>query len=408
MTTDIPSPEVEERVAAVLAAWPVLDGHNDLPEALRSTAGYSVDGLDQQRPEFQTDLVRLRRGGVGAQFWSAWVPPALPPGQAVQATLEQIDAIRRLVAAYPERLAFARSGDDVRAAWAGGRLASLIGVEGGHSIGRSAAVLRQFARLGVRYMTLTHSSNVPWADSGTDEPAAGGLTDEGRAVVALMNELGVIVDLSHVAATTMRDALDVTRCPVLFSHSSAFAVTPHPRNVPDDVLERLAANGGVVQATFVPSFVSAACWAWQRQAQAHLAELGLAEEALAGWREAPRPGESAAQALGRTAGQAAPHGGRAYAEARAAWESEHPRPRATIEDVVAHVEHLREVAGVDHVGLGGDYDGVDRQPEGLRDVTGYPRLLAALAGRGWSDADLAKLTSRNVLRVVDANPVSCD
>jgi len=355
-------------VRQVLAESPVFDGHNDLPEALRSGAGHSVAKLAVVRPEFQTDLVRLKQGGVGAQFWSAWVPATLTGGEAVRGTLEQIDAIHRLIAAYPDRLAFAVTGDDVRAAWAAGRIASLIGVEGGHSIGGSPAVLRMFARLGARYMTLTHSDNVPWADSATDEPNVGGLSDEGRAVVALMEQLGVIVDLSHVAATTMRDALDVASRPVLFSHSSAFAVTPHPRNVPDDVLERLGANGGVVQATFVPWFVSTALYEWDQAARAHA-------------------------------------DGMALSDARAAWEADHPRPHATLDDVVAHVQHLREVAGIDHIGLGGDFDGVDYQPDGLEDVSCYPRLLEALAARGWSAGDLARLTGRNVLQVLDANPV---
>ena len=401
MTTDIPCLEVDERVAAVLAAWPVFDGHNDLPEALRSKAGYSVDGLDRERPVFHTDLVRLRRGGVGAQFWSAWVPASLAPGDAVQSTLEQIDAVHRLVAAYPDRLAFARTADDVRRAWRDHRIASLIGVEGGHSIGRSPAVLRMFARLGARYMTLTHARNTPWADSCTDEAAVGGLSDEGRAVVALMEDLGVIVDLSHVAAATMRDALDVTRRPVLFSHSSAFAVTPHPRNVPDDVLARLSSNGGVVQATFVPAFVSADYRRWQDEGEAFVAELGVAPGDDP-WLEAPRPGETAGAARKRGRPSRAPIDGLALFRA---WAAAHPAPPVGIADVVRHIEHLREVAGIDHVGLGGDYDGTPHQPDGLEDVSGYPRLLGALAERGWTDADLEKLTSRNVLRVLEDNPV---
>ena len=390
-------------VADVLAESPIFDGHNDLPEALRGGAGYSVDGLDRVAHKFMTDLVRLRLGGVGAQFWSAWVPASLSSGDAVQGTLEQIDAIHRLVAAYPGRLAFAVTGDDVRAAWASGRIASLIGVEGGHSIGRSPAVLRMFARLGARYMTLTHSDNVPWADSATDEPVAGGLTDEGRAVVALMEQLGVIVDLSHVAATTMRDVLDVATRPVLFSHSSAFAVTPHPRDVPDDVLERLAHNGGVVQATFVPGFTSKALFEWERGWHEHCDALGLHHDFGDRWVPAPRAGETPEQTMarGRT-----PAGVGELDRAEADYEAEHPKPRATLDDVVAHVEHLREVAGIDHVGLGGDYDGVEFQPDGLEDVSCYPRLLEALAGRGWSRDDLAKLASRNVLRVLDAVPAT--
>ena len=384
---------------------PIFDGHNDLPEALRHGAGYSVDGLDHIRSEFQTDLMRLKQGGVGAQFWSAWVPGTLPPGDAVQGTLEQIDAIHRLIAAYANRLAFARTGDDVRAAWSAGKIASLIGVEGGHSIGRSAAVLRMFARLGVRYMTLTHSDNIAWADSATDESAVGGLTDEGRAVVALMDELGIIVDLSHVAATTMRDALDVATRPVLFSHSSAFAVTRHPRNVPDDVLGRLATNGGVVQATFVPGFVSSALYEWEQGFKEHAEALGVRHDFP--WAPAPRPGETVEQVMARGK-ELVDDTQDAFVQARDQYEADHPRPRATIGDVVKHIEHLREVAGIDHVGLGGDYDGVEQQPDGLEDVSRYPRLLEALTERGWSHRDLAKLKGLNVLRVLDANPVDPD
>jgi len=385
-----------------MSVEPIFDGHNDLPEALRHGSGYSVDGLDRVRSEFQTDLVRLKQGGVGAQFWSAWVPASLPPGDAVQGTLEQIDAIHRMITAYPDRLTFAITGDDVRAAWDAGKIASLIGVEGGHSIGRSPAVLRQFARLGVRYMTLTHSDNIPWADSATDDPVVGGLTDEGRAVVALMESLGVIVDLSHVAATTMRDALDVATRPVLFSHSSAYAITPHPRNVPDDVLARLAANGGVVQATFVPGFVSSELYEWEQGFREHIEALGIQQDPP--WAPAPQPGETAQQVMARGK-ELRDDTLDAFNQALDQYEADHPKPRATIDDVVAHIEHLRDVAGIDHVGLGGDYDGVEYQPDGLEDVSCYPSLLAALARRGWSENDLAKLKGLNVLRVLDANPV---
>ena len=381
----------------------VFDGHNDLPEALRESAGYSVEGLDRVRPEFQTDLVRLKQGGVGAQFWSAWVPAWLSPGDAVQGTLEQIDAIHRMIAAYPDRLAFAVTGDDVRAAWAAAKVASLIGVEGGHSIGRSPAVLRVFARLGVRYMTLTHSDNIAWADSATDDAAVGGLTDEGRAVVALMEQLGVIVDLSHVAATTMRDALDVATRPVLFSHSSAFAVTPHPRNVPDDVLSLLSDNGGVVQATFVPGFVSTAVYEWEQGLEEHLSGLGLSRDFGERWAPSPRAGESSDETMARGKADHSASESAAREKAEADYEESHPKPRATIDDVVLHIEHLREVAGIDHVGLGGDYDGVEYQPDGLEDVGCYPNLLSALTERGWSKDDIAKLAGLNVLRVLDAN-----
>ncbi|MDR1393297.1 MAG: dipeptidase [Bifidobacteriaceae bacterium] len=389
-----------DAVRQALSEFPVFDGHNDLPAALRAKAGYSVAGLDQLTPRFQTDLVRLRRGGVGAQFWSAWVPSSLPGDEAVVATLEQVDGIERLVAAYPDHLARANTAAEVRAAWRTGRIASLIGIEGGHSIGRSLGALRAFARLGVRYLTLTHATNTPWADSATDSPAHGGLTDEGRAVVRELNRLGVLVDLSHTSADTQRDALAVTGAPLIFSHSSAFAVNPHPRNVPDDVLELLRRNGGVVQATFVPAFISQALAEWETEARQHLSPAGDTKPDFSTfWKPAPLPGETFEERarLNAEASAAGPD----FAARLAAWQEGHPRPEVTVDDVVRHVEHLREVAGVDHIGLGGDYDGTFYQPTGLEDVSGYPRLLTALAERHWSAADLGKLTGGNVLRVLE-------
>lgn len=378
-------------VAEVLSTTPLIDGHNDLPYALRTKAGYAVEDLDGPRPGLHTDIPRLRAGRVGAQFWSVFVPSTLAEGDAVQGTLEQVDAVHRLLARYPETFALACTADDVDAAFTQGRIASLIGAEGGHSIGRSLGVLRMLARLGVRYMTLTHNDNVPWADSATDVPAVGGLTDEGRAVVAEMNRIGMLVDLSHTAEATQHAALDVATAPVIFSHSSCRAVCDHPRNATDAVLERLRGNGGVLQVTFVPKFVSPAQVAWST----------AAHEALGGgdwhWPRAPRPGEEPAAVA---AENVANDPEVAYAARLAVWEEDHPRPRVTIEDVVAHVEHAREAAGVEHIGLGGDYDGVDRLPDGLEDVSGYPRLLEALAGRGWSRADLTALAGGNVLRVL--------
>ena len=253
-------------VAAALRLAPVFDGHNDLPAVLRARAGSSVADLDTPTP-YHTDLPRLREGGVGAQFWSVWVPGTLPEPEAVVATLEQIDVVRRLVAAYPDTFVFARSAADVERAWGDGRIAALIGVEGGHALAGSLGVLRSLARLGVGYVTLTHASNTGWADSATDAPEHGGLTGQGRAIVAELNRIGVLVDLSHTSADTQRDALEVASAPVLFSHSSAFAVNPHPRNVTDDVLRRLPGNGGVVQVTFVPDFVSEAAAAWTSAAR---------------------------------------------------------------------------------------------------------------------------------------------
>lgn len=330
-----------ERASGLLATTPLVDGHNDLPWALRKLQGADprtiVDGVDLTQPQegLHTDLGRLRAGGVGAQFWSVFVPCDFAGHAAVTAVLEQIEIVHALTRRYPNDLQLAETADSIESAFAAGRVASLLGAEGGHCIAESLGVLRALYRLGVRYLTLTHNKNVPWADSATDEPAAGGLTDFGREVVAEMNRLGMLVDLSHVAPTTMRDALDATTAPVIFSHSSCRAVHDHPRNVPDDVLGRLADNGGVCMVTFVPSFVA---------------------------------GSS----------------------------------KATVADVVRHVEHAREVAGVDHIGIGGDYDGVTEVPVGLEDVSRYPVLFQALLDNGWSEADCAKLAGRNVLRVLRA------
>ncbi|MFI7602934.1 dipeptidase [Actinoplanes sp. NPDC049681] len=384
-------------IAAVLATSPVIDGHNDLPMALRARAGYRVEGLAADRREFHTDIARLRAGGVGGQFWSVYVPSDLPEAEAVVATMEQVDAVYRLVAAYPEDLAIAYTAADVTAANRDGKIASLIGIEGGHSLASSLGVLRAFARLGVRYVTLTHNHNTPWADSAADEASSGGLNDEGRAVVAEMQRIGVLVDLSHVATATMHAALDAATAPVIFSHSSARAVTGHRRNAPDDVLVRLRGNGGVCMVTFVPAFVSAEVAAWTEAAEQEWARLGLPEDADA-WPRAPRPGE---EIPARPVPEQGPGGDHPPAAFRP-WLAAHPRPEATLGQVADHVDHVRETAGVDHVGLGGDYDGCDRLPAGLEDVSGYPRLLSELAERGWTRADLEKLTGRNVLRVLQA------
>jgi membrane dipeptidase len=361
-----------DAVAELLSRHPVIDGHNDLLWEARLRYGYDFDRLDiaGSTPN-HTDLPRLAAGGVGGQFWSVYVPSSLPGGHAVAATLEQIDAAYALIERYADRLAFAGTADEVEVAWASGRIASLLGAEGGHSIDCSLGTLRMLHTLGVRYLTLTHNDNTPWADSATDEPVVGGLTTFGVEVVREMNRVGMMVDLSHVAPTTMRAALDASEAPVIFSHSSARAVTEHPRNVPDDVLARLADNGGACLVTFVPDFVSSECAAWRLELRAAGEATGLDVKVEDGWKPF-----------------------------RAGWEAEHPAPTATLTDVVAHVEHVREVAGIDHVGLGGDYDGVEALPEGLEDVSGYPRLLAALAERGWSTEDLARLTSGNVLRVM--------
>lgn len=357
----------------LLASHPVVDGHNDLLWEARERVGYDWDRLDVGAggTPNHTDLPRLATGGVGGQFWSVYVPTWLQGHAAVTATLEQVDAAYQLVARHPDRLMFATTADEVEAIWREGRIASLLGAEGGHSIGCSLGALRMLHALGVRYLTLTHNDNTPWADSATDEPAVGGLSEFGVEVVREMNRLGMMVDLSHVAATTMHDALDATDAPVIFSHSSARAVCDHPRNVPDDVLSALPGNGGVCMVTFVPAFVNSECAAWQRELRAAAATEGIAYDD----REHFPP-------------------------FRDRWRVDHPEPSATLADVVAHVEHVRDVAGVEHVGLGGDYDGTDSLPTGLEDVTGYPGLLAALADRGWSEDDLGRLTSGNILRVM--------
>jgi membrane dipeptidase len=360
-------------LAALLARHPVVDGHNDLLWEAREQVGYDFDRLDVggHTPSTHTDLPRLAEGGVGGQFWSVYVPTRFEGHEAVTATLEQVDGAHRLVERYADRLALATTADEVEAAWRDGRTASLLGAEGGHSIGCSLGALRMLHQLGVRYLTLTHNDNTPWADSATDEPSVGGLSRFGVEVVREMNRLGMMVDLSHVAATTMKAALDATESPAVFSHSSARAVCDHPRNVPDDVLAQLADNGGVCMVTFVPAFVNPDCATWQ---------LAMVEE------------------MGRQGVDLGDRGGRAAFRER--WLREHPEPTASLADVVAHCEHVRDVAGIDHVGLGGDYDGTETLPEGLQDVTGYPRLLAALADRGWSEDDLSRLTCRNVLRVM--------
>lgn len=366
----------------LLAAHPVVDGHNDLPWALRETVRYDLDRRDIARDQsghLHTDIPRLRAGGVGAQFWSVYVRSDYAGDDAVSATLEQIDVVAQLIDRYPRDLVRALTADDMEAARADGRIASLMGAEGGHSINNSLATLRSLYRLGVRYMTLTHNDTIDWADSATDEPRHGGLSDFGREVVREMNRVGMLVDLSHVAATTMRDALAVSSAPVVFSHSSARAVCDHVRNIPDDVLELLPANGGVAMATFVPKFILPAAVEWTLAADENLRAHGFHH-------------------LDTTPAAMALH--RAFEEAR-------PRPVATAATVADHLDHMREVAGVDHIGIGGDYDGTAFTPAGLDDVAGYPNLVAELLARRWSKADLAKLTWSNAVRTLrDAEAVA--
>ncbi len=364
-----------DEARALLREFPVVDGHNDLPWALREKAGYDLDRLDiagHQHGHLHTDIPRLRAGGVGAQYWSVYVPAEQP--DPVAATLEQIDCVRQLLDRYQADLAPALTAADMEAARGEGRIASLMGAEGGHSIANSLGTLRGLYALGVRYMTLTHNSNVDWADSATDTPKANGLTAFGREVVREMNRLGMLVDLSHVAPSTMRDALDASTAPVVFSHSSARAVCDHPRNIPDDVLERLPANGGVAMVTFVPKFVLQAAVDWTAQADENMRAHGLHHL------------DTTAEAM----------------KVHRAFEERTPRPIATVPVIADHLDHMREVAGIDHLGIGGDYDGTAFTPDGLSDVSGYPNLLAELLDRGWSKADLAKLTWQNSVRVLGA------
>ncbi|MCX5343131.1 dipeptidase [Streptomyces atratus] len=371
-----------KRAAELLAEYPVVDGHNDLPWALREQVGYDLDARDiatDQSAHLHTDIPRLRAGGVGAQFWSVYVQSDMAGDEAVSATLEQIDVVTELLERYPADLRRALTADDMETARTEGRIASLMGAEGGHSINNSLGTLRALHALGVRYMTLTHNDNIAWADSATDEPGVGGLSPFGHEVVREMNRTGMLVDLSHVAATTMRDALDTSTAPVIFSHSSSRAICDHPRNIPDDVLGRLPANGGIAMATFVPKFVLPAAVAWTHAADENMRAHGLHHL------------DTTAQAM----------------KIHAAFEAANPRPMATVATIADHLDHMREVAGIDHIGIGGDYDGTAFLPEGLRDVAGYPNLIAELLGRSWSTADLAKLTWQNAVRVLrDAEDVA--
>ncbi|MCE7009702.1 dipeptidase [Kibdelosporangium philippinense] len=367
-----------DRAVALLKATQLADGHNDLPWALRSIAGpdpavaVASTDLAIPQPGLHTDIPRLREGGVGLQFWSVYVPCQFEGHSAVTAVLEQIEVVYRLAERYPDDLAIATTADEAEEAFRAGKIASMLGAEGGHCIAESLGVLRALRRLGVRYMTLTHNLNTPWADSATDDPVHDGLTDFGREVVREMNRIGMMVDLSHVAPATMRDAIETSQAPVIFTHSSCRAVNDHPRNVPDDVLESLASNDGVCMITFVPRFVSPALSEWDEALQNAMTTEGLDHRDLT-----------------------------VREKFTQSWNG--PKsPDATLDEVVAHVEHAREVAGIDHIGLGGDYDGVGSLPIGLEDVSKYPVLIGALLDRGWSEEDCAKLAGRNALRVLRA------
>lgn len=373
-----PDPALVERARKLLETVPLVDGHNDLPWEYRKRVQNHLEKIDLRAgttkldPPLQTDIPRLRRGGVGGQFWSVYIPVEIPGADAIQAVMEQIDDVHRLAERYPDTFEMAYTAADVERIHHAGRIASLAGMEGGHSIHNSLAVLRQLYAAGARYMTITHTKNTDWADSATDEPRHGGLTRFGEEVVREMNRLGMLVDLSHVSAETMKKALAVTQAPVIFSHSSARALVAHPRNVPDDMLKLLAANGGVVMVSFVPTFTSEAVRAWNADQDAAEARL-----------KTLNPGDPEAVKKGLET-----------------WRAGHPALRATLEQVADHVEHVRQVAGIDHVGLGSDFDGITSVPLGLEGVDTFPALLAELMHRGWTDEEIGKLAGRNVLRVL--------
>lgn len=368
----------EQIAREVLAKSPIIDGHNDTPHQIAELFGrdFSKFDLNKLPPEVlaktHTDIPTSRTGFLGGQFWSVYVEAGLPKHEAVTRTLQQIDVVHEMIARYPETFAFATTAAQVEAAMKKGKIASLIGMEGGHSIGSSLEILRQMHAAGARYMTITHSLTTDWADSATDTPKHDGLSPFGFQVLAEMNRLGMIADISHVSEATMHDVLDKGTAPVLFTHSNARAVTPHPRNVPDSVLKRLPQNGGVVMVTFVPGFVSAERREWD------LKKTAIAARAKT-------------ELVGNPAGEKA---------AVDAWVAANPMPRAMLAQVADHIDHIRKVAGIDHIGIGGDFGGVDELPEGLENVSTYPALFTELARRGYSKSDLAKIAQGNVLRVM--------
>ena len=361
------------RARALHGQAPLIDGHNDYPWALRGLdPGRDLAKADITKsvPALMTDIPRLRAGGLGGQFWSVYVPSTMPAPEAVVATMEQIDIVHRMLKKWPETFELALTADDVERAFKKGHIASMIGMEGGHSIDSSLATLRMMHALGARYMTLTHNNNTPWADAAADKPEHGGLTKFGEEVVREMNWLGMLVDLSHVSPDTMEDALRVAQAPVIFSHSSARAVADVPRNVPDAILRQLPKNGGVVMVSFVPGFTSQAVVDYDKRAGAERTRLQ----------------------------QATPNDEAAVNRGIDAWRKANPGPRATVAQVADHIDHIRKVAGIDHIGMGGDFDGITEVIQGLEDVSKYPAVTAELLKRGYSDDDIKKVIGGNVIR----------
>jgi membrane dipeptidase len=363
-----------DRANRLLREQPIIDGHNDYPWAVREKGKSDLDAFDMRKPQPQlmTDFARLRAGGVGGQFWSVYVPVELQGQAAVTATLEQIDLVHRMLAKYPDTLELALTADDVVRIQKAGKIASLIGMEGGHSIDNSLGTLRMMYRLGARYMTITHTANTPWADAATDTPKNHGVNSFGEEVFREMNRLGMLIDLSHVSPDTMAAALRVSQAPVIFSHSSAKALTNVPRDVPDDILRELAKNGGVIMITFVPGFVSQEVADYNAREDAERARL--------------KPALASDDAVSK--------------QIEDVWRKANPRPRATIRQVADHVDHVKQVAGIDHIGLGGDFDGITAVVQGLEDTSKYPNLIAELIRRGYSDADVKKIAGENILRAL--------
>ncbi|MDZ7758198.1 dipeptidase [Rhodohalobacter sp.] len=369
--------EYRQQAIEILESVPLFDGHNDAPYQYRNRVGYKFSELDfydttQLENPMHTDIPRLKEGYVGAQWWSVYVPASIPEDEAVKRTMEQIDFVYRMAEKYPDEFEMAYTADDVERIFAEGKIASLIGMEGGHSISNSLATLRMFYDLGARYMTITHSRTLDWADAAGDEPQHDGLSEFGEEVIREMNRLGMAVDLSHVTPATMKDAIELSEAPVMFSHSNARAISNHPRNVPDDVLALLPEKDGLVMVTFVESFTSEELRQWYAERSGYLAKM-----------ESLYPGQPDI-----------------ISEMMDEWSEENEMPKSTLEQVADHIDHIRDQVGVDHIGIGGDYDGVSSLPTGLEDVSTYPDLFAELLKRGYSEDDLRKIAGENMLRVL--------